>query len=192
MARRRWETTKDVRVLRDQVLEMDRELTATRSRSQSNEDKLDLISVTSSVDLDELADDVAAIGVPVQLKGTWDASAGSFPGSGSAKAGWSYLVTGTGTVGGVPFTTGDRLIAITDNASTSTYAGHWYKADYTDLVQSVDGNTGAIVLSGTYHPLMSQQSPIADPTGGATVDTESRAAVASILSALRTLGLIGT
>lgn len=35
-----------------------------------------------------------------------------------------------------------------------------------------------------------RQAAIADPTGGATVDAECRAAVASILSALRTHGLI--
>lgn len=35
-----------------------------------------------------------------------------------------------------------------------------------------------------------RQAAIADPTGGVTVDAECRAAVASILSALRTHGLI--
>jgi hypothetical protein len=37
-----------------------------------------------------------------------------------------------------------------------------------------------------------QQGAIADPTGGATVDTEGRAATASILAALRAHGLIAT
>jgi hypothetical protein len=37
-----------------------------------------------------------------------------------------------------------------------------------------------------------QQGAIADPTGGATTDTEARAAIVSILTALRTLGLIAT
>lgn len=37
-----------------------------------------------------------------------------------------------------------------------------------------------------------QPSAVADPSGGATVDTEARAAVADLLSRLRTLGLIAT
>lgn len=37
-----------------------------------------------------------------------------------------------------------------------------------------------------------QQSPIASPTGGGTQDSEARAAIADILSALRSHGLIAT
>jgi hypothetical protein len=47
-------------------------------------------------------------------------------------------------------------------------------------------------LPATYHAAMTQQGAIADPAGGATTDTEARAAIASILTALRTLGLIAT
>jgi hypothetical protein len=39
---------------------------------------------------------------------------------------------------------------------------------------------------------MTQQAAIADPAGGATTDAEARAAIVSILTALRTLGLIAT
>lgn len=42
------------------------------------------------------------------------------------------------------------------------------------------------------HDAMTQQSAIASPSGGATVDAEARAAVSSILTHLRTLGLIAT
>ena len=45
------------------------------------------------------------------------------------------------------FDVGDRIIAITDNASTSTFAGNWFKADYTDQVLSVNGLTGAVTLT---------------------------------------------
>lgn len=89
---------------------------------------------------------IDALGTPVQLKGTWDASGGSFPGSGSAQAGWSYIVSVGGTVDSVAFTAGDRIIAITNSASTSTYAANWFKADYTDQVLSVAGKTGAVTL----------------------------------------------
>lgn len=90
---------------------------------------------------------VAALDQAVILKGTWNASGGTFPGSGSAQAGWSYIVSVGGTVDGVAFTAGDRIIAILDNASTSTYASNWFKADYTDQVSSVAGRTGAVTLA---------------------------------------------
>lgn len=79
----------------------------------------------------------------------WDAT--EFPGAGVAQAGWSYIVTTAGTVDGVDFSVGDRILAITNNASTSTYAGNWLKLDYTDQVSSVFGRTGAVVAeTGDY------------------------------------------
>lgn len=118
------------------------------------EDSGNLISA-STVEgaLAELATDVAALDAAVVLKGTWDASSGSFPGGGSAQAGWSYIVSQSGTVDGIAFTQNDRIVAITDNASTSTYAANWHKLDYTDQVLSVDGQTGAVDLSNVYQPL---------------------------------------
>ena len=47
---------------------------------------------------------------------------------------------------GQTFNVGDRILAITDNASTSTYAANWLKLDYTDQVLSVNTQTGAVVL----------------------------------------------
>jgi len=82
----------------------------------------------------------------VVLKGTWDASAGTFPGGGVAQAGWSYIVSVGGTVDGIAFTANDRIVAITNNASTTTYAANWFKLDYTDQVLSVAGKTGNVVL----------------------------------------------
>lgn len=108
---------------------------------------LDFITVTQAVNLDTMESDIAALGSVVSLRGTWDASSGSFPGSGSAQAGYSYIVDTGGTVDGQVFTTDDRIVAITDNASTSTYASNWHKLDYTDQVQSVAGKTGAVTLA---------------------------------------------
>jgi hypothetical protein len=60
-----------------------------------------------------------------ELQGGWDASGGVFPGTGTATTGQSWIATTAGTVGGVAFRVGDRVIALTDNASTATYAGNW-------------------------------------------------------------------
>ena len=112
----------------------------------AEQNKLGHISVTQAVDLDAIETRVNALDASVILKGSWDASAGTFPGSGTAQAGESWIVSVAGTVGGVAFAQNDRVIAITDNASTTTYASNWFKADYTDQVLSVAGKTGAITL----------------------------------------------
>lgn len=96
--------------------------------------------------IEKLDGNVNALESSVVLKGTWDASAGTFPGSGSAQAGWSYIVSVAGTVDSVDFAVNDRIVAITDNASTTTYASNWFKLDYTDQVLSVNGQTGAVSL----------------------------------------------
>jgi len=94
---------------------------------------------------------IDALSGAIVLKGTWDASASTFPGGGSAQAGWSYIVSVGGTVDGEVFVVNDRIVAITDNASTGTYAGNWHKLDYTDAVLSVFGRTGAVVaVDGDY------------------------------------------
>lgn len=111
--------------------------------------KLGHISVTQAVDLDALESRVNDLDAAVVLKGAWDASAGTFPGAGVAQAGWSYIVSVAGTVNGVAFSVGDRVIAILDNASTATFANNWFKADYTDQVLSVAGRTGAVTLGLT-------------------------------------------
>jgi hypothetical protein len=109
--------------------------------------KLSHITITQPVNLDEIESRVNELDASVILKGVWDASAGTFPGSGTAQAGWSYIVSVAGTVNGVAFSVNDRIIAITDNASTSTFASNWFKADYTDQVLSVAGRTGAVTLN---------------------------------------------
>lgn len=97
-------------------------------------------------DIDTINSSLGGLTDAVVLRGTWDASAGTFPGSGSAQAGWSYIVSVAGTVGGIAFVENDRLLAITDNASTTTYASNWHKLDYTDQVLSVNSQTGTVVL----------------------------------------------
>lgn len=113
----------------------------------AHETKLGFITVTQPVDLDTIESRVNALDAAVVLKGAWDASAGTFPGSGTAQAGDSYIVSVAGTVDGIAFSINDRVLAILDNASTSTYANNWLKLDYTDQVLSVAGRTGAVTLA---------------------------------------------
>lgn len=109
--------------------------------------KLDFITVTQAVDLDQMEIDIAALANGMVYKGDWDASSGSFPGSGSAQIGWFYYVSGAGTVDSVSFDIGDNIVAIADNASATTFSGNWSKHDQTDAVQSVVGLTGSIAKS---------------------------------------------
>lgn len=86
------------------------------------------------------------------VKGGWDASSGTFPGSGSADAGDSWLVTVFGTTGSVTFRPGDMLVALTENASTSTFAGNWGRipgALDPIVVGSASGTANAITVSST-------------------------------------------
>jgi hypothetical protein len=115
--------------------------------SAVNKTKLGFISITQNVDLDDIETRVNNLDAAVVLKGSWDASAGTFPGSGTAQAGASYIVSVGGTVDSVTFNAGDRIISILDNASTTVFASNWFKADYTDQVLSVNGQTGAVVLT---------------------------------------------
>ena len=110
--------------------------------------KLDYISVTQAVNLDQMETDIAALANGMVYKGDWNAGSGSFPGGGSAQTGWFYYVSGAGTVNGISFAVGDNIVATTDNASASTYANNWSKHDQTDAVQSVVGLTGTISKSG--------------------------------------------
>lgn len=111
----------------------------------------------------------------VQFKGAWDASSGSFPGSGSALTGWTYHVTVAGTVDGVAFSVGDRILALADSASTTTYAANWLKLDYTDAVLSVAGKTGAVtlttadIISGTFADGRIAESNVTQHEGALTI-----------------------
>ena len=96
--------------------------------------------------LNDLQSSIDALDSVVILKGVWDASVGTFPGLGLAQSGFSYIVSVGGTVDGISFKVNDRIIAITDDASTTVFSGNWFKADYTDEVISVAGKVGAVVL----------------------------------------------
>jgi hypothetical protein len=104
------------------------------------------VTVTQPVNLDTIEARVNDLDAAVVLRGAWDASAGTFPGGGTAQAGSSWIVSVGGTVNGQVFVANDRIVAITDNASTGTYAANWLKLDYTDMVLSVDGQTGAVTI----------------------------------------------
>jgi len=106
--------------------------------------KINNISVSQAVDLDQMELDVAALANGMVYKGDWDASAGSFPAS--SDTGHFYYVNVAGTVDGVDFQVGDNIVATTDGASTTTYSGNWSKHDQTDAVQSVNGQTGSVTL----------------------------------------------
>lgn len=119
----------------------------TASFLTADEAKVDFITVTQAVDLDQMETDIAALENGMVYKGDWNAGSGSFPGGGSAQTGWFYYVSGAGTVNGISFTVGDNIVATTDNASTSTYASNWSKHDQTDAVQAVVGLTGSVSKS---------------------------------------------
>lgn len=119
----------------------------TNAFTDAAESKLSNISVTAPINLDDISTRVANLDAAVVLKGSWDASGGVFPNGGTAQAGFSYIVSVAGTVDGVGFVLGDRVIAIADNASTTNYAANWFKADYTDQVLSVNGSTGAVTIT---------------------------------------------
>lgn len=122
-------------------------------------EKAGFITVTQPVDLDAIETRVNQLDAAVVLKGTWDASAGTFPGGGTAQAGDSWIVSVGGTAGGVVFTANDRIIAITDNAPTTVFAANWFKADYTDLVQSVNGQTGAVTIEAIISAAAAKTAP---------------------------------
>jgi hypothetical protein len=136
----------------------------TNAFTDAEKTKLGYVSVTQAVDLDQMETDIAALANGMVYKGDWDASTGSFPGSGAAQTGWFYYVSVGGTVGGVVFTAGDNVVAVTDNASTSIYSANWSKHDQTDAVQSVAGEVGSISASALRSAINVEDGATADQT----------------------------
>jgi len=80
----------------------------------------------------------AAMVGALTYKGTHDASTGSYPASPSQ--GWYYVVSVAGTISAVDYEVGDWMV----------YNGtSWDKLDNSDKVSSVNGQTGAVVLTTT-------------------------------------------
>ena len=139
--------------------------------------KLDYITVTQAVSLDQMEIDIAALANGMVYKGDWSAALGSFPGAGAAQTGWFYYVSGAGTVNGITFAIGDNIIATTDNASATVYSGNWSKHDQTDAVTSVVGLNGSITKSGLLSALnVEDGADVTDTTNvtaaGALMDSE--------------------
>lgn len=139
------------------------------------------------VDLDAR---INALDAVVILKGGWDASAGTFPGGGTAQAGASYHVTTAGTVDSVAFSLNDRVIAILDNASTSTYASNWLIADYSDTVSSVDGDTGTVVIATASSTAVGKVELATDTETATGTDTARAVTPANVKSAYTQKGEI--
>ena len=149
----------------------------TASFLTADETKVDFITVTQAVNLDQMETDIAALENGMVYKGDWNAGSGSFPGGGSAQTGWFYYVSGAGTVNGTAFAVGDNIVATTDNASTSTYASNWSKHDQTDAVQAVIGLTGSIAKGSLLSALnVEDGADVTDATNvtaaGALMDSE--------------------
>jgi hypothetical protein len=117
--------------------------------NSTDKQKIDHLTVTAATDLDDIRTRVGQLSSAVVLRGTWDPTTGVFPGGGTAIAGDSYIVVATAIVDGVDFTSGDRIVALVNNASTTVYANNWLKQDYTDQVSSVNTKVGAVVLDST-------------------------------------------
>lgn len=113
----------------------------TASYTTADETKVDFITVTQAVNLDTMESDIAALANGMVYKWNWDASAWTFPWGWTAQTWRFYTVSVGGTVDSVVFAVDDRLVATTDNASTTIYAWNWTKLDATDAVTSVNGQT---------------------------------------------------
>lgn len=66
-----------------------------------------------------------AIPSPLTFMGGWDATSGNFPAS--TRAGEYWSVDTAGTVDGEQFEQFDVLVAVIDGASSTTFAGNWYR-----------------------------------------------------------------
>lgn len=119
----------------------------TASFTTDDEVKLDNITVTQAVNLDQMETDIAALANGMVYKGNWDASVWTFPWAGVAKIWWFYTVSVVWTVWWQVFNIWDRLIAIVNNASTTVFASNWSILDATDAVTSVFGRLWNVVAT---------------------------------------------
>lgn len=120
------------------------------------------------------------------FKGAWDASAGTFPGGGTAKTGAFYKVSVAGTVNSKAFEVGDEIFAIVDNASTSTYAANWLKIEGGISLAEVQAAVGF-----TFGALASMSSITASLISDASANGRSLIMAANY-AGMRTLLGLGT
>jgi hypothetical protein len=88
-----------------------------------------------------LFDQIGAISTGLKPAGNWDASGGSFPSG--AERGTYYVVNVAGTVDGAAFAIGDWLIPLVDGPETGTYAGNWFRGDYSKVVPAKPDSAAA-------------------------------------------------
>jgi len=108
-----------------------------------------------------MADYVAAVTTGLlKLVGTWQ-PVGQFPASLVSSAGDTFIVTGlSGTVDGVNFDIGDKIAALVENPSATTYANNWVKFDNVDDVTTVFGRKGVVVAeAGDYNATQVTNTP---------------------------------
>jgi hypothetical protein len=110
-----------------------------------------LTATTVQAALAELQGDIDGLAGGIKFKGVWDASTGTFPGTGTGAIGDLYIVSVAGTVGGIAFGVGDTLYARVANASTTVFSPNWARVENISDVNSVFGRTGAVVaVAGDY------------------------------------------
>lgn len=111
--------------------------------TDSEKTKVGRLTISSNINIDDLASSVAAIGDnSITLRGTYDVTGKSVFPSG-AKKGYSYIIVGSATIAGYELNEGDRLISLKTTAST-TLAADWFHADGSDKVTAVNGRVGNV------------------------------------------------
>jgi len=106
-------------------------------------------------------------------KGNWDASTWTFPWAWVAKIWWFYTVSVAWTVDWQVFNVWDRLIAIVNNASTTTFASNWTILDATDAVTSVFGRICNVVSANWDYTASQVTNVPAGNIAGTKVQTTS-------------------
>lgn len=149
----------------------------TASFTTADEIKLYNITVTQPVDLDQMETDIAALANGMVYKGNWDASVWTFPWAWAAQTGRFYTVSVGWTVDSVVFNVWDRLVAIVDNTSATTYTSNWTLLDATDAVTSIFGRTWNVVATGGDY----NTSQVTENTNLYFTDERAQDAVWSIL-----------
>lgn len=79
--------------------------------------------------------------------GQWDASSGSFPSGSTARA--FYFVSSGGSVDSETFETGDWLVPIIDDASTTVFDGNWTHGQYAGQSETVSLEQFGVVGAGS-------------------------------------------